>query len=251
MTTPADVQDEWDFYVDKVDGAAASIFLNFWFESAGVPESASRLGAVFIEMDDAGPRGLGEEAEAEAIQPFEDKLAQVIADRGGYFAGRMRSGGRWQAVFYLPADGDFDAACAEALSGLTRGWATHTQDDPEWSYYHQLLVPSPERRRWMTDRDTLDALIESGETAGAEASLTFTLWLPDAAAIDAALGGAEGFTEVGRGEVDDDGSGALRHWAQATSAAPLELKAIHRLSEALAERVEAAGGWYEGWTRAS
>ncbi len=248
MTTPAQVDDQWDFYVDKVDGEPASIFLNFWFEQSGPLADAPKLGAVFIEMAEAGTRGLGDEAEASHIQPFEDRLAQSVTERAGYFVGRLRQGGRWQAVFYLPAGVDFEALCTEVLTGLGRDFATHAQDDPEWGYYTQLLLPSDERRRWMADRDQVDALVEAGAAPGASVAATFTVWLPDAAAGDVLLAAHTDCTEVARGTLEEVEEGALSAWLQLRSELPLDLKALHRATEALADAVEAAGGYYEGWT---
>lgn len=251
MTTPAQVDDLWDFYVDKVDGEPASIFLNFWFEQAGALAEVPQLGVVFIDMAAPGPRGLGEEAEASHIQPFEDRLAQAVTDRGGYFVGRMRQGGRWQAVFYLPTGVDFEPLCGEVFTGIERDFATHNQADPEWSYYNQLLLPSEERRRWMSDRAQVDSLAEAGAPADAPVSAVFTLWLPMAEAIDgllATLNAAQPTVEVARGAVEAAEEGALTEWVQVRSTLPLDLKALHRATEAVVEATEAAGGYYEGWT---
>lgn len=238
--------DAYEFYPCLVDDAPASIFVNLRFESDGPPSNADTRYWVAIQMREAGPHGIGTEAEADALNAVEEALITQLAELGTIYVGRIRNRGTWEITFYGPA-GHVDALRAAAQERLgSRRLDIGSQPDPAWSYYRELLLPDDERRQWMEDRRLVQVLREYGDTPSTPRRVDHWAYFSSAQARDAFVERAarEGFVleTASHEEASERPFGA-----HVFRVDPVELDHIHEVVMTLVDAAVAHGGSYDGW----
>ncbi len=97
---PADVPDEWDFYLAKVDDAPASILLNFWFRKNSPVAGYDTLYWCRIQMLTPADHGMGDASERDALGAIEDEASEWAMENDLYYIGRLRNHGGWQLAFF-------------------------------------------------------------------------------------------------------------------------------------------------------
>jgi len=248
MTVGFPVLDEWDFYPCRVDDNDASIFLNLYFERAAPLPSASTLYWVRFEMRDVGPHGMGTAAEAEILAPIADRIVERGRALDFYYVGRLRSDGLWSLFLYGPAEH------LETLRALAtdnnkldgRRVDVGSKEDPDWRYYRDFLLPSPERRQWMSDRRTLEVLHQHGDPLLEARRVDHWAFFPTAAARQNFITATarNGFASE---DPFDDAEGTLPYCARVQRVDPVDLEGLHAVVMRLCDLAGQAGGKYDGW----
>lgn len=243
--------DAFDFYPCMVDKAPASIYVNLRFAHEPAPPGADTRSTLAIFLRDRGAHGIGTEAEADVIEPFEERALAAAAAAGLVFVGRVRHGGVWELTFYGAGEGARGARAAlaelDASSLDGRRVTTTSQLDPSWRYYRELLLPDADRERWMDDRRLVEILRAQGDALVKPRRIDHRAVFTTVASRDAFL------TEVERHGFQRDEAPAEEAEAPAFPARvwrvdPIELDHIHEVVMILVDAALARGGVYEGWT---
>lgn len=247
MSDPGDEnerRDDFDFYPCMVDGAPASIYVNLRYEAAVIDSADTRYDVV-LSMHDGGSYGIGTAAETAELDTIEEALIARARELGATYVGRLRTRREWTSTWYGPA------GQAEALRGSVgaQGLRTVTVQhelDRAWRYYHELLVPDAERRRWMDDRRMVQILAEQGDVLCMPRRVDHRATFATEAARDGFLvtARAAGF-EPGDAAPDAPANAAYLHRNDA-----IELDHIHDVVMTLVDAALLHGGRYEGWIAA-
>jgi regulator of RNase E activity RraB len=244
-----DNSDKWDFYLCKVDDAAASIMLDFKYRDHGRVVSAHTLYWCQIAMLEPGDHGMGIGNDAKALNKIEDEIVEKAKDDGFYYVGRLRNHGRWQLVFY-GAD-DLDSALRIIVANIItdpseREYIIDSKLDAEWSYYFEFLCPDAERWQWIMDRRVIESLESEGDPLTQSRRVDHWTYFDNAETrskfIDAAL--KQGF-ELER--TTDDSPGAHTFSAQIFRVDSVQLEDIHNIVMSLKTIADEVGGEYDGW----
>lgn len=249
MTDSPDRSESWDFYFCRVDGRAASIFLDLAIGERAPIEGAGTLYWVDVAMLDPAEHGMGGPDEVEQSGDAIDALAAAAHHLDLIYVGRLRNHGLWQLRFYGPPERaePLREAC-DRLPELSE----HRVDlgatpDPAWDYYFDFLFPSAERQRWMADRAVVEALEDRGDDGSIPRRVDHWAYFPTARARDdfAAAAASERFTVEELSEHPD--APELRFGAQLHRVDRIELEHIHAVVMRLVELAGAHGGDYDGW----
>lgn len=245
---PENVTDEnWNFYLCRVDDAPASIFLNLalWNDISNASENT--LYALQIDMADASEHGMGTPAEAKLLRAVEDSIVDEARAEGIRFVGRLRNNKIWQLTFMGPPDGGpgLNRIATSGLMSSGRSFEILIQEDEDWSYYREFLYPDTERMRWIKDRLTVEALEQHGDPLTIRRRVDHWVYFSNAVRRSAY---AEAVRKLGFEAIElvpeDDGSNLCLLVHRVDS---VELEAIHEVTNALAELAQEHDGDYDGW----
>jgi hypothetical protein len=239
-------EDEWDFYPCRVDDRPASIFLNLRYERDEKARQKSTLAWVTIEMLDPDEHGMGSAAEANALYPVEDAIVEAASARGLVHVGRLRNADAWQLTFYGPSGGlDALAELVEQADLGGRSVEVAGQDDPEWRYYDEFLLPDAERRQWIHDRRLVETLEEHGDDLSPR-PVNHWAYFPTADSRDAFVADARGLG-FALENASGDGDPPLPFGANIVRKDSVEVEDVHEVVMTLFELASRHSGDYDGW----
>ena len=239
--------DRWDFYPCTVDDAPASIFVNFWFERRAPLDGADTLCWILIQMLDAGDHGMGSRDGAQQLGPIEDAIVEQLKREGIFNVGRLRNHGRWQLTFYGPLDAEdaFRVVAEKRVAG--RAFEVGSKLDPNWSYYHDFLLPNAERRRWIADHHVIEALEREGDPLTKRRRVDHWIYFPLAEQRDRFIAACKnGGFEMQDGPAPA-GPADPPFCAMIYREESVQLEDIHAVVMSLHRLAEQHGGEYDGW----
>lgn len=244
------VDEQWDYYLCKVDDAPASIFVNLGL-AAHVPlVGEDSLYATRIAMLDPGKHGMGTAEEGEVLYPAANLIESRAQELGLRPVGRVRNNGTWQLTFMGAADNEEQLAriVDDTLSVSGREYDHVVRPDPGWSYYLEFLYPDDERMQWIQNRRLVDKLQELGDPLTEKRRVDHWVYFgePQDRTAFAHAARAQGFAC----EVTERGCGTQPFSLQAHRVDSVELDAIHEVVMVLHDLAVRHGGDYDGWETA-
>jgi uncharacterized protein (TIGR01619 family) len=241
----SDAEPAWDFYPCDVDGAPASFFVDFRFETGMWPPTADTLYRVRVQMLEPDEHGMGNAAESEAFNAIEDVLTERAAAAPLFYVARLRSGGEWELAFYGDAERKDALQAIRELFGERRTYAD-VRPDPDWGYYRDFLLPDDERRQWMDDRRLTDVLRDHGDALVIPRRVDHWAHFETADARDRFIAAARdaGFSLERAAHLERE---ELPYGAQVYREDPVELEHIHAVVMELFDLATAEAGDYDGW----
>jgi regulator of RNase E activity RraB len=235
----------WDFYPCHIDGAPASIFLDFRHEHATRPPTADTLYRVRVQMLDPDEHGMGTPDEATAFNALEETVSDHAIAAELIYVGRIRSGAQWELAFYGPPDRKDALQAIREQFGERRTYSD-VRRDADWGYYREFLLPDAERRQWMEDRRLTDVLREHGDTLAKPRRVDHWAYFGSEDARDRFVRAAAelGFELHAAARID----GIERPFvAQVHRIDAVELDHIHDVVMELHDLATAEDGAYDGW----
>lgn len=254
MTDPDSTQLDgfptWEFYLARVDDAAASLRFDLSLRTRAPLPTAPVLYWCNVEMLDPAAHGMGSGAEADDVKAREHDLLRLAIAAAFHPVGVLRNLGNWQFTFYGPADRDaaFAAVVRAALEGDARATEVGAKADADWSYYREFLLPDEERWQWILDRRMVWTLAEQGDDATRPRPVDHRARFVSQADRDAFATAIEAldFRVVAR---RDDARGDARplglHFRRDD---PVDLEAIHAVVMELHQLLRRHHGSYDGWS---
>jgi uncharacterized protein (TIGR01619 family) len=236
----------WEFYPVKVEGQAASIFLDLAL--AGDAPLADFPTVAFVRLFMRAPRpdGMASQEEFETLVAIEDALIpRVIGEGQAIFAGRNTGSGKRDFFFYLNDSARFEREVISAMVPFEAyRFEMGHRDDPQWGVYFDFLFPMPVDMQRILNRQVCDRLREHGDDLAkpraVDHAAIFTDGIAAASFVEQAKG--EGFTVTQNGEEPDEHERHVVLFVR--DDAPVE---IDRIVLPLFEQVTALGGVYDGW----
>lgn len=243
------MSDDWDFYLCRVNGEPASIFLDLGARDRAPDPARPMLLFAWVGMRAPRPDGLSSAEEAPTLGAIEDALTPAVeAACGAVFVGRVTNVGRRELYFYGQGTDGFEDAVARALSAFP-GYSADTgaKADPEWAHYVDFLFPAERQHQQMKNRQTLQALEEAGDDPAALRAIRHWLYFADAAdrALAAQRLTTDGFSVTTSD--DPDPSAARPHCLLAERVGSVAADAIDAACFAMLDLVEGRAAEYDGW----
>lgn len=159
------MSDFWDFYLCRVAGEPASIFLDMEVGQSGPVSGFDKTAYVLVWMKSPRPDGLSSQDEFDALVAIEEALEAEI-DRSGssVYVGRNTSAGRRDFYFYTRDEDAFRASASSALSQFgDYRVEIGLRPDENWEVYFGFLYPDADQRQVMANRGVIAALGENGD----------------------------------------------------------------------------------------
>ncbi len=158
-----DMSEKWESYLTTIDDKPASVFLDVGIaDEAPREDYRVRLGVRVIQKV---PRadGLTTQEEAHRLWPLEDALRPAVEQWGAIFVGRITSDGYREFVFYGSSASGFDVVVSTALAPF--GYDVDTLDaaDAGWTFYFDILYPTPWDWQKIMNRQLLDHIQRGGD----------------------------------------------------------------------------------------
>lgn len=235
---------DWDFYMLRVDDQPASIFVDLALRKVAPLTDRPLMAHVSVAMRAPRPDGLSSQEEYDALGALETSLETLLTSEiGAIYAGRCTTAGNRDFYFYIAGPDAFAAAVARALAGHPHyQYATGHRDDPTWSAYFNFLYPGARDLQRIHNRRVVSVLEHHGDDISVSRWIDHRAYLPDQGAVDAlrAYLVEHHFTIAAEPEADTESIG-------------LDFKRVDRPAAIdtivlpLFDLITKIGGNYDGW----
>jgi hypothetical protein len=156
--------ERWDFYLTNINHKPASIFGNFGLAGEVPREAAPWLLQVYVQMKSPRADGLSSPEEADDLWMLEDALVPAVTQHlRAELVGRVTTDGRRDFFFYAPDHEGLDVAVSQALVPLGYQAESDARRDPGWSFYFDVLYPTPWDWHAIRNRGVLENLKKHGD----------------------------------------------------------------------------------------
>lgn len=238
MSDDVEIADDWEFYPCEVNDAPASILINLRFMYEDPRDENDHVYHALLPMQQPGPQGVGTQNEMERLSPIEDAIFDRADQAGAQPVGRVRSQGVWRLSAYGPKGLPWESWIRE-LAGTDA--EVEIEQDPDFNYVNDLLLPDAERHQWILDRRVCDQLLSNGDEPSLVRPVNHFIDYegdPPTALIDAIK--ALGF------DVND-----LSHCLECTKLHDTRIDTVHRVVMALSALADEHDAAYDGWGAAA
>lgn len=160
------MQEQWDFYLCRVDEQIASINLNLALAETSPNADYPVMAYVHLQMREAREDGLSSNAEYPRLEQLEDHLIPALtADNQAIFVGRNTTAGCRDFYFYLPNGKAWQQRVAQAMAAFPEyEYSADTREDRDWSTYFEFLYPSETDLQRMQNRRICILLEQNGDS---------------------------------------------------------------------------------------
>jgi uncharacterized protein (TIGR01619 family) len=239
--------DQWNFYLCKVNGSLASIFLNM-----GLREEAPLLAKpwlLWVWFYFRSPRedGLSSSDEAPVLHQIENALASALSGTcGALLGGRITTESRREFYFYGETFEGFEITVKTCLASFPEyRFDLQSEQDPEWKQYLDVLYPTPRQSQCMANREVLEALERHGDVHTIVREVDHTLDFPSEIARSQFC---SQLLEKGyRLTEETESGGELGFRATVSRDHSVDQDTIDGIVLNLMQLVEQFGGTYDGW----
>ena len=156
------MNDNWDFYLLRVDDKPASIFTKLDIEQP-IPE-LPYMAYIRLYMKNPKENGLSSNEEFETLAAIEDTLTEKLGRENVAYVGRCTTNSCRDFYFYVADENHWELrvkACFASFQDYQ--FDTGTREDAQWSSYFSFLAPSAVDRQRIENRRVCAALERSGE----------------------------------------------------------------------------------------
>jgi regulator of RNase E activity RraB len=187
--------------------------------------------------------GFPHKEESQTLYALEDELTPSLERAAARLVGRVTTQGVRDFVYYAPGPISEDRV-RDALSQWPRYHFDLTQeDDAEWNFYNQILVPSPREWQSIMNGKVIHNLSEHGDDLETPREVDHHLTFPSEGALESFLEELQGYACVSR-EADEGGPGFSLHLTRTHA---VDFSTVDAIVFELAERASAVAGSYDGW----
>ena len=160
-----ETEENWDFYLTKVNDKLASIALDLGIKNIAPIKDKPILTWVFIKMNKPREDGLSSNEEMEVLGNIEDDLTSTYKYKfNSVYAGRITSDNEREFYFYQSDSTDIYETTKKVMSKYNNyKYESGFQKDEKWSQYLELLYPLPEQLQNIQNRHVIESLEKSGD----------------------------------------------------------------------------------------
>lgn len=195
---------------------------------------------VRIPMTKSDEHGMAPAEEAERLNVVENRVRDLVKERGGLYVGRLTGGSNRDLLFYL----DAKPRGLEERLRMTVGMELLfiSRPDPKWQGYERLM-PTPREFRQIEDRHLINELISDDVDPDELHTLLHRVETSSAKGAEALL---KLFQKLELDNCTQHGE-RPKIVVSGTHQTPLEVETIHRVAWILESRAPKARGVYLGW----
>lgn len=193
--------------------------------------------------------GLPMDAENEMLAQALEELTVAIPNDGTVvYLGTMVHDGTLVACFHSAMPGLFGNAPSSRINGSRYEWFVYTEEDRSSEFVRLKLLPTPQEKRRIQDREVLDALAEAGDNNVVPRPITFYgLFRAEDEALSAArMLDAQGYRTTPPSKMP--GKGEFNWSLSFTRTASTEYHTIDHVSATAHEICVNYGGHYDSWS---
>jgi len=240
--------EDWESYIGELNDAPAVFLVNLGLLDEAPIAAKPDLLLIQIDLPAPDAEGLPSESDYELLDKHEENVMVALCEAlDATSAGAVASQGTRMLAFYMAPREGADKAVERAMSKFDElEWGAQVQEDPQWSFYFDVLAPSSEQMRFIEDSRVVETLEEAGDTLDTPREVAHWAYFGDAADRTAFIGEVKklGFAI---GEQADDAEGELSLSVSFTRRDAVELDAIYSVTSELDALCTAHNGQYDGW----
>jgi hypothetical protein len=239
----AAMDEDWDFYLLRVDNEPASIYLNLALAQIAPIKTEPNMAYVRVRMQRPRQDGLSSSDEFQALSDLEDILIGGIARNGTTtYAGRNTSSGNRDFYFYTTDLVTFSKSVKSAMSAMpSYQFEIGGRSDPGWKVYSSFLYPSADDLQRILNRRLNDHLTSQGDDISKSRIIDHVAYLPSDKSAETLRDylKLQGFS-VGAPKLG--GSSIGLNFERTDAPAQIDDVVIP-----IAQRIRDLGGDYDGW----
>lgn len=242
-------QEDWDFYLTKVDGLVGSVMVNLGLHKIAPLLQQPNIIWVSVKMNAPDDEGLSSASEFDTLVTIEERLTEfVCAKHHATYVGRLTSNGSRDFYFYMGDTLLYDKTVSEAMvafPGYDYDWGS--KEDTKWASYFDFLYPLPEQYQSMLNRRVLYNLEKHGDTLTKERRVDHWLYFdtPEDREVFIDKIKDDGFDIVGANfnPVSKTGNFSL----QISRVDKVDFDSVDHYILYLSKLAEECNGVYDGW----
>jgi regulator of RNase E activity RraB len=156
---------DFNFYLCNVNEKLSSIFVDLSLRRDAPDPYRNLLLWIWVTMNFPRPDGLSDGSEMPKLSQIEDELSAALTPLDAVFAGRITGDNRREFYFYLQSSSEPKSAVRSTMKAHPEyKFTSGSQEDSSWQQYLGLLCPSDEQMQAISNRNTLEAMREQGDT---------------------------------------------------------------------------------------
>lgn len=239
---------DWDFYLCRVDGEPASIFVDLGLARGAPLNGRPHMAYVRVYMRSPRPDGLSSPEEFDTLVRLENSLTSTLTGGNATsYVGRNTSGGCRDFYFYTEDPSDWTPRVSKALADFDQyEYEAGSRPDSEWKTYLDFLYPSPDDMQRIQNRRVCEALQINGDALSEPREIDHWAYFPteDSRTQFLNMINSQGFTvrALRRSEDSENPYGVRFFRVDLPS-----FETIDDLTLPLHRAAIAAGGDYDGW----
>lgn len=171
ITAPADIryfeiQENWDFYHDEIDGMPASYFLNLALAQSAPIHLLSNLIWIELQMNHPREDGLSSSEEYDLLIKLEDALIPAMTkNKLVVYVGRVTHDTKRQFFFYAAPHVNVEQSIQSAMQAFPDyHYSFGKKRERDWSTYFRNLYPNEVNLQKMSNSKVLESLRNNGDS---------------------------------------------------------------------------------------
>ena len=243
-----EIQQNWNFYMCRVDDKPASIRLNLALSNIAPVEDYKHRISIFIKMNNPTEDGLSSNEEYPILCDIEDKVINKLEKLEDIFAGTVKSQGRLELYVFTKNPEKTEKICEEAFSNFPNyQWKYFIDEDKEWDFYFNFLYPDVYSYQAMMNRSVIENLTNQGDNLEKEREIDHWLYFSSEENINIAIKKVKelGYKVLSSEKLDDE-----NNYPYQLNISRMDNVIFNHVNEVvweLIEIVEPLDGYYDGW----
>lgn len=242
--------DEWDFYIGRVNGELASLFVDLGIRDRVPDRQRPWLLWVWVKLEKPGQDALSSDEEAPRLFDIEDAMKDRVRETtSAALVGRITTAGRREFYFYGPRPDGFREAVATVFKDFPEYFfQVGDKEDPGWSHYLDVLYPTPRMYQQIYNRRVIEVLEKQDDHLTSQRLVSHWAYFPSAEkrAEFVARVTPRGFTVTNEHE-NNDPAAKCRYGVTLERADRVDWESINGVTLELLDLAQGLGGEYDGW----
>lgn len=171
ISAPADIryfeiQENWDFYLDEIDGIPSSYFLNLALAQNAPVQPLSNLIWVALQMNHPREDGLSSSEEYDLLLELEDALIPAMTkNKLIVYVGRVTRDTKRLFFFYAAPHINAEQSIQSAMQAFPDyHYSFGKKSDRDWNIYFRNLYPNEVNLQMMSNSKVLESLRNNGDS---------------------------------------------------------------------------------------
>jgi regulator of RNase E activity RraB len=176
----------WTVYMTQLEDVPALVMVDTLADEES-SDALEEIAVIGIAMPSPDDDGLPSDEDCAWLDKFEEWLEKNARRLNGRYVGRIATGGGFQLHFYCRSVADIaDAIKSAASKTLGCGIELRGGEDPEWSLFHEVLLPDEAEQQQCNVMSVLQQLVDAGDDLSIPREVDFTIRFPDTESRQAA-----------------------------------------------------------------
>lgn len=239
---------DWESYMGQLNDAPANFLVDLGLlEQAPLPGKHDLL-MIQLDLPQPTEEGLPSESDYDFLESVEESIIEAISTKvEAAYVGAVASQGTHTMAFYFAKRDGSEAQVEEAMSAIDGvEWGAQVESDAQWSFYFDVLAPSPEQMRFLGDARLVEQLEEAGDKLGTPRDVEHSAFFETADDRNAFVEAVTplGFSVTG---TEDDADEDLPFGLELVRKHSVELDTVFAITSQLDELATGHNGMYDGW----